>query len=87
MCLISCFISSLVYLNSTIRYTIHDTIQNITIHDIKYDSTSMLASDSSCASILIQHIPIEREQWPRLSTTYMKVWITSTIENNNEITA
>jgi hypothetical protein len=28
-------------LNSTIRYTIHDTIQNITIHDTKYDSTSM----------------------------------------------
>jgi hypothetical protein len=31
-----------VYLNSTIRYTIHDTIQNITIHDTKYDSTSMV---------------------------------------------
>jgi hypothetical protein len=44
MCLISCFISSLVYLNSTIQYTIHDTIQNITIHDTKYESTSMLRS-------------------------------------------
>jgi hypothetical protein len=44
MSLISCFNSSLVYLNSTIRYTIHDTIQNITILDTKYDSISMLTS-------------------------------------------
>jgi hypothetical protein len=47
MCLISCLNSSLVYLNSTIRYTIHDTIQNITIHDTKYDSTSMIKTIES----------------------------------------
>jgi hypothetical protein len=34
--------TNLMNLNDTIRYTIHDTIQNVTIHDTNYDSTSMV---------------------------------------------
>jgi len=37
--------TNLMYLNGTIRYAIHDTIQNTTIHDTNYDSTSMLLID------------------------------------------
>jgi hypothetical protein len=33
--------TNLMYLDDTIQYTIHDTIQNVTIHDTNYDSTSM----------------------------------------------
>jgi hypothetical protein len=38
---------SLKYLNDTIQYAIHDTIQNSTIHDTKCHSTTVIRATSA----------------------------------------